>query len=1016
MGLSNSLKRINIKLIKMKKNLPFGIFLFCINCCFAQSGQLDPAFGVNGIVTADMGSSFNYSNAASQALIQQDESIYIICNSPVFISKRRANGSIDSGYGFNGYSRAVPFSEVYATFQPDGKIIIVGSGYNSCGIERMNMNGMPDSTFGNNGIQPTNFRPIAVSIKRDGKIVVVGVSDNTSRVAQFNQDGSPDFTFNGSGQAPFDFVFKIRPPRGSIDSGIVHTGYANSVAIQTDGKVVVGGNVYSEIIGSNFAIARYNLNGSLDSTFDYDGKQTTSIGNGAVGYSLAVQTDGKILMSGATYVGSNKYFAVVRYHLNGSLDNSFNGNGKQTANLSSDFEIGNSLAIQSNGKILLGGFMLNGAYHDFALARLNADGKADSSFDKDGILITDFNSSDDYAGSVVIQQDDKIVVTGHSNIYASGGAVESIAILRFSPDGSLDNSFANNGKLIGNYQQGYTSMNATVIQKDGKILAAGFTWNALNTDFLLARYNSDGSLDKTFGNEGKQITDFGASDEVESILLQHDGKIVVAGNSYSGNNHYQFAVARYHKDGMLDKSFSTDGKLLVSAIGKTDLCRSIALQNDGKIVMVGYTFTGNNNDSAHFSIVRLNMDGSFDDSFGEDGKLLTSFNTASNFASAVAIQTDGKIVVGGRIFLNNQDYFALARYNIDGSADTTFSQDGKQYKAFGKDNYFLQSMVIQNNGKIVAAGFSETPSGGSSSFAIARFNSNGELDTSFNNDGYQSTLIGPSFNFGMSVAVNYDGRIAVGGTNDKFAIVMYKNDGDLDNTFGINGVQITAVGVFESRIQSVVFDFNRIYAVGYAQYPGIFGVIARYLFFDGGALPVSLGDFKAVLQNDCKVLLQWQTENVQNLSGFNIQRSVDANHFYSIDYVTAKGSGNSKINYLTFDKQPLKGINFYRLKIVDTDGKFTYSKIESVVNNQALFSLHLFPNPAKNILLVSATTDNEKVTFQIIDVGGRILKEGSYYLSGNITFGVDIVTLPKGIYYFQLITKSTSETRRFVKD
>ena len=175
------------------------------------------------------------------------------------------------------------------------------------------------------------------------------------------------------------------------------------------------------------------------------------------------------------------------------------------------------------------------------VARFNTNGSLDNTFDNDGILTTDFTSSDDYAGSVAIQSDDKIVVAGYSYIYSPGLTVQHLAVSRYNPDGSLDNSFADNGKLEGISKQGHTKFNATAIQTDGKIVAAGLTWNGSNYDFAVARYNTNGSPDSTFSNDGKQITDFGATDEAVSVVIQPDGKIVVAGNSKT-----QFAIARYN--------------------------------------------------------------------------------------------------------------------------------------------------------------------------------------------------------------------------------------------------------------------------------------------------------------------------------------------------------------------------------------------------------------------------------------------------------------------------------------
>ena len=294
----------------------------------------------------------------------------------------------------------------------------------------------------------------SVAIQGDGKIVVAGTDftdgDSYFAVARYNTNGSPDNTFNGSGQLITDFGFKTSIDAYG-DSVSIHQQSATTIAIQANGKIVAGGYAFNGL-DYDFAIARYNMDGSPDNTFDNDGRQTTKIGSsGDFGYSLAIQSDGKIILAGYTSFGPNNNFAVVRYNINGSLDNSFNGNGKQTANLGSDVQIGNSVAIQSNGKIVVAGYTLNGTYNDFAVARFNTNGSLDNTFDNDGILTTDFASSDDYAGSVAIQSDDKIVVAGYSYIYSPGLTVQHLAVSRYNPDGSLDNSFADNGKLEGDF-------------------------------------------------------------------------------------------------------------------------------------------------------------------------------------------------------------------------------------------------------------------------------------------------------------------------------------------------------------------------------------------------------------------------------------------------------------------------------------------------------------------------------------------------------------------------------------
>jgi uncharacterized delta-60 repeat protein len=850
-----------------------------------------------------------------------------------------------------------------------------------------------------------------VAIQSDGKIVVAGTEDINGDtyfvVARYNSDGSPDITFKGRGLVTTDFGFKIPPGFGETDSVAIHNQYATSVGIQTNGKIVVGGYA-SNGSDFDFAIARYNINGNLDNTFGNNGKQTTKIGPfDDFGYSLAIQNDGKIVLAGYTSDGPNNHFAVVRYNMNGSPDSTFNGDGKQTADLGSDMQIGNSVAIQSNGKIVIAGYTLGETNNnDFAVARFNTDGSPDNTFDNDGILTTDFTSSDDYAGSVAIQNDDKIVVAGYSNIY-SPVSVEHMAVSRYNQDGSLDNSFADSGKLEEVSKQGYTVFNTAAIQADGKIVAAGLTWDGSNYDFAVARYNIDGSTDSTFNNNGKLVTDFGARDEAVSIAIQPDGKIVVAGNSDT-----QFAIARYNTDGGLDNTFSGDGKLLVS-LGFADACTSVALQSDGKIVAAGYSYIDDNYDSSEFAIARFNPDGTPDNTFNGTGKQLTTFGDYTDFASSLAIQKDGKIVVAGRSYLNNSDNFSLARYNIDGSPDTTFSHDGRQNNTFGLDDYFAESLAIQNDGKIVVAGFSETPSGNSSAFAVARYETNGDLDNTFNNNGFQNTLVGSHFNFGKSVAIGNNGGIAVGGTNDNYAIVLYKNDGTPDTAFGEDGIQTTYIGIGTSLIQSLAFEGNKLYAAGNGQFPGTLGVVARYLLAESGTLPVSLLDFTAVLQNK-SVLLKWKIATAKNLTGFVIERGGDGNRFLPINSLTATGVSTVTRDYSIIDKQPLQDINFYRLKMIDIDGKFTYSNIVAVkitLDNK----LHIFPNPATKILFVEANGNNENATIQIVDAGGRKLKEMKVFLNGETSFSVYISNLPKGIYNLIVHKKEKTEVQRFIK-
>lgn len=369
----------------------------------------------------------------------------------------------------------------------------------------------------------------------------------------------------------------------------------------------------------------------------------------------------------------------------------------------------------------------------------------------------------------------------------------SLPFATMAQDGSLDTSFGIGGIVtttVGGYDNLNLSGNAypVAIQNDGKIVVAGKSSNGLNYDFGVVRYNDNGSLDTTFGTNGKVITDFG-NDLPQSIAIQSDGKILVAGINYSGST-VKFALVRYTTNGSLDTTFDTDGKVTTSFSGGDCHAYSLALQSDGKIVLVGNANNG-------FAAIRYNTDGSLDTTFGTNGKVLTFFGTGttSDSANAVAIQNDGKIVVAGEshLYSTNTNRFAVLRYNSDGSLDTSFDNDGLFTTSFGAFDDEGISLAIQNDGKLVIGGNSSIAQYGTEIFAIVRLNLDGSLDTTFDSDGKVTTLIGTFMNNLFSTIIQGDGKILVAGisnslTNNVFTIVRYNIDGSLDTTFDSDGI------------------------------------------------------------------------------------------------------------------------------------------------------------------------------------------------------------------------------------
>ncbi len=817
------------------------VFFCCSKMSHAQAGQPDATFGNRGIVKTDFGfiRNINYSSAGRQVWLQPDGGLYILieASGQSYIAKRLPNGSPDVNYGNNGFSDPINLQQAAAAVQPDGKIAVAGTDLsNSFAVARYNTDGTIDYTFNGTGKQTTDFGSgyniaNAIAIQSDGKIVVTGFayigSSSDFALARYNTDGSLDSSFSSDGKQTTDF--------GS------ETNRAKSVAIQNDGKIVLTGQTYADGV-SDFAVARYNSDGTLDNTFGNKGKLTKDFNSSEdIASAVAIQSDGKILIAGYVYkcndTCSNPEFALIRYNTNGTADNTFNEDGKQITAFGSGY-FTTSLAIQTNGKIVVVGYAFPGDNADFALVRFNTTGSLDNTFDEDGRLLTDFSSDDlvsnDFANSVAIESDGKIVVVGFDD-------GDNFDLARYYTDGRLDNTFSRDGKLTDSLRvkQGSTYFTGSAIQQDGKIVAAGYTYNGSNYDFALARYNTDGSLDNSFSGDGRQTTDLDSVDEYAySVAIQNDGKIVLGGVSGS-----YFALSRYNTDGSLDISFGTEGKKVTDfGLENSAVANSVVIQSDGKILLAGYISEPLEN-HADFALARYNANGSTDSTFSDDGKLTTDLGY-DDFANSAAIQSDGKIVLAGYSSISirgeGSSFFAITRYNADGSLDNSFADKGKELTRFNEVSK-ARSVAIQSDGKIVAAGFSSSSSSEREDFALARYNPNGSLDNTFGENGIQISDFGSSAEYANSVAFQSDGKIiAAGSSNGNMAVARYNANGDLDNSFSGDGITITEASGQEDVINDIAIANNKLYAVGYVQYPGELGIVAKYLLNENKSPVVSL--------------------------------------------------------------------------------------------------------------------------------------------------------------------------------
>jgi uncharacterized delta-60 repeat protein len=402
----------------------------------------------------------------------------------------------------------------------------------------------------------------------------------------------------------------------------------------------------------------------VDKGFGTDGGVITSFGTGYdSANAVALQNDGKIVVAGqvSNQDTGDQDFGVVRYNVDGTLDASFSGDGKVTTTIRPS-GIGESsggaeaVAIDGSGRIVAVGWAYNDStgLNEMALVRYNTDGNPDSTFGEDGIVTTVVTLDEDSEARAVAIHSGKILVAG----WVGGVSGDEFAVLRYSDNGSLDPTFGSGGivaTLVGTNGQA----NALAVQDDGKIIAAGFSDGVVAGDFALVRYEASGLLDTTFGSGGIVVHDLGSeTDQIHDIALQLNG-IVVVGTTFKNGN-ADFALARYKMaGGVLDTSFGNIGVVVESLGTGDDEAYAVALTSD-RILVAGLSSANGYEDIA---LARFDQNGHSDATFGENGRVIVPIGTQADIGNAVAIQPDGKTIVVGSAWndTNNED-FVVVRY------------------------------------------------------------------------------------------------------------------------------------------------------------------------------------------------------------------------------------------------------------------------------------------------------------------------------------------------------------------
>ena len=436
-------------------------------------------------------------------------------------------------------------------------------------------------------------------------------------------------------------------------------------------------------------------------------------------------------------------------------------------------------------------------------------GTLDNTFGTGGKVITTFEGFDASVQSVLVQPDKKIVAGGN----ATKGAKSRFCLARYNSDGNLDETFGSLGFVVADYPEQMV-LSAVVLQTDGKIIAGGNLYDPTFSisHFVLLRFDSNGVLDTTFGTDGRVVTNFSDKlDRMTSLIVQNDGKIIASGSTSDDINFSDFALARYNSDGSVDLSFGNNGRT-ISSIRTWDFGYAITLQDDNKIIVSGATSNEFNPDfgfNYDFAALKYDKYGVLDSTFGSGGSITIGVPEANEKALCVKVAPDGKINIAGEHHILKYSIMLVQILN-NGDLDTSFGINGVVITDLS--NQFLESVAMQPDGKILATEYNSTGGCCGAEIKLIRLLTNGNFDATFGTDGIVTTDFSNENSQANSIVIQEDGKIVIGGISgnqiqSNYGLARFNSELLLSNP--MNQLEYNAFLVYPNPVNNTVnLDFN----------------------------------------------------------------------------------------------------------------------------------------------------------------------------------------------------------------